>query len=267
MEHAHRTALQAGHARLYHYEKFCPEWLSITLREQKVHCSNPAKLNDPWDCRPWYDTTFLRTPADIDRFSEWSLSIADPPLLPDQQAHFEQQLRTNAHFRQAFIEGFSICNHSIISDRGIYCLTPEPCSTLMWSHYAAHHAGICLEFNTNNALFSEALEVNYRTSYPPWLPHEMEQIAFEMYLTKSDDWGYEEEFRIIGGLDMEKEHLNLDGDCFRLPPSALQSVIVGCEAREATYNAVANIVNEHAPGLQVKRVVRVPNHYKLTITI
>jgi hypothetical protein len=265
MTNIHRTAMQVGHNRLYHYENFRPEWLGTTLRERRIRCSNPAKLNDPWDCRPWYDTTFLKTPGDIESFLEWCRSIAEPPGLPDQQARFEYQFRTNAFFRQKFVEGFSICAQSIISSRRIYCLTPDPCSTLMWSHYAAHHTGICLGFNTDNSLFSEALEVIYRTSYPPWRPDEVEQIAYEILLTKCADWGYEREFRIIGGLAMEKEPLNLNGDFLRLPSGALQSVIVGCAASEDTYNAVIRIVSEHAPRLQVKRVVRVANHYRLTV--
>jgi len=40
----------------------------------------------------------------------------------------------------------------------------------------------------------------------------MEHVSLEMFLTKADGWAYEKEFRIIGGVDMEKDQLNLDGD-------------------------------------------------------
>ena len=83
-----------------------------------------------------------------------------------------------------------------------------------------------------------------------------------MLLTKAEDWGYEKEFRVIGGMNMEKEHLNLDGDWFHLPLGALQSVIVGCEA---AHDAVRNVVSRHAPDLPVRRVIRVPNYYRLQI--
>jgi hypothetical protein len=132
----------------------------------------------------------------------------------------------------------------------------------MWSHYAANHTGICLEFDIHNLLFSEAMEVTYRVKYPRWAPPDMEQIAFNMFLTKSDAWKDEQEFRIIGAVDSDKEHLIVEGDCLRLPPGALQSVIVGCQA---DHEAVRKIVGEHAPGLAVKRAGRVPNHYSLTI--
>jgi hypothetical protein len=45
--HPFHTALQAGHTRLYHYERFNPDWLTATLRDQRVYGTNPAKLNDP----------------------------------------------------------------------------------------------------------------------------------------------------------------------------------------------------------------------------
>src|SRR6185437_10691555 len=164
----------------------------------------------------------------------------------------ESMLRANDRLRQKFIDGFSTCNQLVIRDQRLYCLTPDPCSTLMWSHYANDHRGICLAFDTGNPLFSEALEVTYRSEYPRWVPHELEQIAFEMFLTKAHDWGYEKEFRIIGGVNMEKGYLNLDGDCFHLPPGALHSVIVGCEA---DYDAILKVVSEHAPDLPVRRIV------------
>jgi hypothetical protein len=262
MEHALRTAPQAGYARLYNYQRFCPEWLSTTLREEKIHCSNPANLNDPWDCRPWYDNHSIETPDQIEAFICWTRQFPQPGVSPHQQAKYESMLRTNAGWRQKFIEGFSACNQRVISHRGLYCLTPDPCSTLMWSHYADNHRGICLEFDTANPLFSEAVEVAYRSEYPRWVPHEMEQIAFEMFLTKAEDWSYEKEFRIIGGVNMEKDHLNLDGDWLRQPPGALQSVIVGCEA---DHDAIRKGVSRYAPNLPVRRVVRVSNHYRLQI--
>src|SRR5260370_1832082 len=95
MEHPHRTVRQAGHSRLYHYEKFRPEWLSTTLREQKVHCSNPANLNDPWDCRPWYDNS-ITEPDEIDALISWGRQFPQPGIPPRQPTQFEARLRTDA---------------------------------------------------------------------------------------------------------------------------------------------------------------------------
>jgi hypothetical protein len=57
----------------------------------------------------------------------------------------------------------------------------------------------------------------------------------------------------------------LDGDFVPLPNGALTAIILGCESQNRT--ELTSIVNQYAPGLAVKRMVRVPNHYKLEMTI
>jgi hypothetical protein len=133
----------------------------------------------------------------------------------------------------------------------------------MWSHYTDKHRGICLEFGTDNSLFAEAMEVIYRSNYPRWVPHNREEYAFEMFLTKSDDWEYEQEYRIIGTVDNGKDRLALiDGEYLRLPEGALQSIIVRCEA---DYDAVRKLVDEHSPQIPVKRIARAPDQFRLEI--
>jgi len=134
----------------------------------------------------------------------------------------------------------------------------------MWSHYAENHQGICLEFRTdNNSLFILAQEVIYRSEYPRWVPQNLFEIAREMILTKAEDWSYEREFRLIARPEVDETNLlKLYGEYLRIPPQALASVIVGCQG---DFEAVCRIVNERMPGLPVKRVVRTPNHYSLTI--
>ena len=82
MKQAHPTALEAGISTLYHYEKFNPEYLATTLRERKIHCSNPASLNDPWDCRPWFDSRWLKDPEVFPEVMTWFHRQAKEPLPP-----------------------------------------------------------------------------------------------------------------------------------------------------------------------------------------
>ena len=195
-ELTHPTAVQLGISRLYHYEKFCPEWLAATLRDQRIHCSNPATLNDPWDCRPRFDNRPHR--YNPDELRDWSFGIADPPLTASQKADFTNRLRSSDYI-QKFIDGFSDSIQRVIAELRVYCLTPDPCSSLMWSHYANNHRGICLEFATDNPLFDQAQRVDYSLEYPVWLPHqEEEKTAWDLLLTKSDDWEHEREFRVVG---------------------------------------------------------------------
>lgn len=211
--------------RLYHYEKLCPRWLEITLREGKIHCANPDKLNDPWDCKPF----FFRRPDATGPAESW--------------------------------ESLSLGLQKEIAKRRIYCLTEDPLSTLMWSHYAADHTGICLEFHLSNLLFMKVRGVAYNEQFPAITPNEFFDRALEMILTKAQCWEYEREFRLVGGPHFQEgEPLKTYDDFFKLPPLALMSVIVGCRG---DFETVRKLVNDNAPGLRVTRIVRAPNDYRL----
>jgi len=54
------TARDHGVTRFYNYQPGGLDWLSGTLSEKRILCSNPTNFNDPWDCKPFFD------PASID---------------------------------------------------------------------------------------------------------------------------------------------------------------------------------------------------------
>jgi len=229
---------------------------------------DPANLNDPWDCKPWLDGLALRDP---EVFKEVMAhyhrqSQAKGTLCPGLEQRLGTKLRDDPKEQAEFMDGQSKSIQRMVSERRIYCLTPHADSTLMWSHYADKHRGVCLEFCVDKPLFSQALQVIYASEYPLWLPHEFEtqqERTAEMILTKAGEWRYENEFRLISiPSGPETNWLRTHDDFFFLPPGALKSVIAGCQA---DYNAVRAIVETHAPDLPVKRAVRVPNHYRLVI--
>jgi hypothetical protein len=260
----YKAAHELGHTVLYHYEKFNREWLTATLCKQRVFCSDPTKLNDPWDCKPVYDSTFVREPDELEAFIHWTRTLPErrPPIQLETQ--FENRLRTDHVFRNEFIGTFSTGAHSVIEKRRIYCLTPDLCSMLMWSHYGDSHRGLCLQFSTDNPLFRNAWKVEYSETYPRWAPHKMLDYSMAALLTKSAAWQYEDEFRILASPTYrEGDTLMLqDEDFLKLPPNSLKAVIAGCRG---DYEAVTNIVRQHAPEVVVKRMVQIPNYYRLVI--
>ena len=220
-----RTWKDVHTARLYHYQNFCPARLATMLRQKKIHCADPTRLNDPWDCKPWFHKRADGTGPAVS-WDSLSEGIQDE-----------------------------------IAKRRIYCLTPDPLSILMWSHYAADHTGICLEFHLSNLLFNKVMGVVYQEEFPAILPEEMYSRVHDVLLTKAKCWSYEEEFRLLGSpyID-ENDPLRLHDNFLKLPDLALMSVIVGCKGE---YDAVKQVVNDSAPGLGVIQVIRAPNEYKL----
>jgi len=93
-------------------------------------------------------------------------------------------------------------------------------NALMWSHYADYHRGICIGFR--RAVMEQLAplqQVHYRARVPT-LPEELpeEEKLSASFLSKSGDWGYEREWRIIT-FD-GREYLNL-------PCGAISVVIFG----------------------------------------
>lgn len=262
--------LDSGVQQLYHYERFHPEYLASLLRDKRIRCSNPSNLNDPWDCRPWFDTKSSTDAITRKEMIAWFLMLDSGVQIDDQDLkNFERAAERNPEILARVTNHVSeLVRQMFVTHWRIYCLTPRPCSTLMWSHYADHHRGICLEFATNNELFRCARRVVYLSAYPAWQPHVlMDTRIEEALLTKSDDWQHEEEYRVVarrsnaGGTAGDRVLTSEDG-YLNLPINALMSIVVGCEAN---YELVTAIVKHYAPDLPVKRVVRVPNQYRLEI--
>jgi len=164
-------------------------------------------------------------------------------------------------------DGFSAAVQAEVAKRRIYCLTPDPLSILMWSHYSANHSGICLEFHTSNSLFTKAQAVIYEPEYPTILPEQLftRDTVDKVILTKANCWCYEEEFRLIASPFLsDDEPLKLRNGYLTIPDHCLMSVIVGCKG---DHEAVTDVVRKHSPATRVIRIIRAPNEYKLMMAI
>jgi hypothetical protein len=79
------TARKAGLDRLYHYQKFHPEHLSHLLLNQRVRCSDPTTLNDPWDCRPWFDPDAMDDPEVTEQFIQYIFAITPTETVSEEE--------------------------------------------------------------------------------------------------------------------------------------------------------------------------------------
>lgn len=258
------TARQLSFQKYYHYQPFCKDRLIPLLRDKKLFFSDPHSANDPWDCKPWFDyRPMLDDPVEREKMIAFLRILATPENLANPlRTVYENRLRTDNDALMKDVEAFSRGLTKEIGKRRIYCVTPLPASTLMWSHYSNNHRGICLEFDKNNPLIEQARPVRYKKTYPEWTPQGVVDDPLASLLTKAMDWCYEREFRIIA-TSLEGP-TKLDGNFVSLPDGALTAIILGCESQNGA--ELIGIVNEYAPGLPTKRAVRVPNQYELTIT-
>ncbi len=137
----------------------------------------------------------------------------------------------------------------------------------MWAHYAQKHEGICLEFDAGHDQVGRACRVLYQDHFPLIEPDALSdplRLINEMFLTKSQEWAYEEEYRLMGRSDFDPTFpLRTVDDYLPLRPSALTGIVAGVRADVA---AVQEVMSQSGCDIPLRRAVQVPNQYRLEIT-
>ena len=184
---------------LYHWEKFCEKRLHALLRDRRIYCSKPTSFNDPWDCKPHFNTEILHDPAERLKHARWAIDLykRKNSMPSAAQEHMRQTFLHNPVAADKLINQLSGEMASSIDEQyRVYCLGPDPKNLLMWSHYADSHRGICLEFSLSNNIFCAALKCEYSSAFPIMTLHDdSDEAALLSLLAKSDVWSYEKEYR------------------------------------------------------------------------
>ncbi len=194
---------------------------------------------------------------------------------PTEEEHRKSlaRLRSDRAFLESLIDRCSEAMAASISGRyKLYCLTTHSSNALMWSHYAAGHSGICLEFSCRNSVFGGALKVEYRDTYPafPLASDEFED-NISLLMTKARIWSYEDEYRLVAqdaNVATGHDTLRTKSSFLKLPPDALTAVIMGCLIKSSDA-AEIRAMFEAQVGRRValKKIVRAPDHYDLSTEI
>jgi len=140
--------------------------------------------------------------------------------------------------------------NNLIDSYRFYCLSANPASNLMWSHYADCHRGFCIEFKWD---YFRPDKINYTDQIP-----EFDLIKFfgverpensgigEEILkglrTKMSEWRYEDEYRFQASNAMKKFGIpivsNTEIKKHLYPQDAVESIIFGCKMPESTKNFI-----------------------------
>lgn len=179
--------------KLYRYREF-DKYLENNLSGE-IHFSNPSEFNDPFDSAIKIDyITYASHFLKVDRREVENLLEKEPKIKRLFNKHFHE---TYTNFK----------NHVKIA-----CFTASPCNTLMWSHYAEHHSGYCIEYNTENVMFRNmVLPVIYKDEMydcTECLITMSKSIAINAIFFKDKAWDYENEWRAFGTTDYFKENVN-----------------------------------------------------------
>lgn len=151
----------------------------------------------------------------------------------------------------------------------ISCFSKRNDSTLMWSHYADSHRGICIEYNFPAK--DNYKKVKYTNKRPQmklfnlisaFLGHTIvgKELKADEYkytkeilkpfFVKSIDWKYEDEVRCIYTTDdYKKDDIEYDGDNHFVKVGSIKKIFIGCKAR----------------GPKVDEILRLASHRKIPV--
>ena len=253
---------------LYHWQPANLGRLEVTLREGTIYCSKPSDFNDPWDCRPFFNTDLLDDPQVRQKHIEWAVDICrrDGRMSDEDIAKMARQLENRDLLDEKIREVTNGTQEVVMNRYRVYCMCPDASNQLMWAHYADSHRGICLEFNGKNEVICAALEVQYFNALPVTKAYsnDLKENLLPL-LAKSDAWQYENEFRLV---TQEKSNttghdtLLTENGQLKLPEGALSGIIIGCQG---PYDEVRQLVQNCGANIPLRRAHRVENHYALDI--
>jgi len=191
-----------------------------------IRFTQPSAFNDPFELLP-----AVVVPNDaVERQLSFSFDVRaqrrqQPPgeldAVPDQCQASDAMSRDIVHQFNSLI--------------GILCLSRVNDSLLMWSHYADQYAGAVVEFDRRHEFFDSQIDVEYRPLRPlrdvSTYASASEPIPVAELCTKSEQWKYEQEVRVIRCL-VDCEERGPDRRAFpvytqQLPFECIKSVALG----------------------------------------
>jgi hypothetical protein len=223
---------------------------SDVLADSRIRFTQPAVLNDPFETLPAF-TEYRNTLKNVmPEFSQLQKESFNALGLS------EEDVRNNAlsNVLDNVAELFSPCI-------GILSLSRCRDNILMWSHYADSHQGFVIGFDSENSFFTPSKgkaidglrDVKYsrkRPILPPnglnsLNPDKMREWTEHIFFTKSEDWAYEQEMRILASPLAADHKISVkdgwDRCLYSFDPQAVKEIIVGIRASIQTRKTLTRI--------------------------
>lgn len=170
----------------------------------------------------------------------------------------------------------------------IFCVVEEPDNLLMWAHYTQNHQGAVIQFECipelDNVLCA-AMKVNYVTD-PPVIAKTIddyiryltgqtntvnhESLFYDLYLSKSDHWKYEKEWRVFIPPNLINPIIPKDAygneilfDLISFNPKEIHSIYFGCKMSEDNRQKIETCLSGDFEHVKKYNCIRNEKKYKL----
>jgi hypothetical protein len=238
---------------IYKYRNWTDIYHKNTLLKNQIYLSSPKDFNDPLDCRIPINYSYLQTGEQIDKYVNSIISKNHEEFskqgvnIEIESAKLKQRIIDDPKKFQKWYE--SIFFEEIDIHYGIYSMSEEWNSLLMWTHYANNHQGVCIGFWQKKLLELNRFIMG-RVIYPPnnvfpdVSPFEDDdtKTLIKQTNTKSNEWQYEKEYRLTTLYyplkpTIEERTYTLSNDFFA-------EIIIGMRATEKTRTELLQIAKD-----------------------
>ena len=248
--------------RLYKYREFNNQTLDMIVSDN-LYYADPGAFNDPLDSRPSLDkdlddvelAKILRILVE-QRSTEEMRGGAKALGAKGQKTmeHIKRRSRGEAVRRIADIEYYAtepdfdpdeherfLLGHHIQEEllrryeRGIVALAEQDDCPLMWSHYGEQHRGICIGYSVPADAAGDVHRIEYggsrlvqASAVAAMLAGNdvaRRQVDEAVLLRKAENWGYEQEWRLLGHRGLQSSPVELEEVVFGLKCKAASKYI------------------------------------------
>lgn len=187
-----------------------------------------------------------------------------------------EQMYDVDHLRKTSNEVISKVNRAFSLD-GVFCSTTDNNNLLMWAHYADHHRGAVIEYTPNvekDSVFLASKPVQYSKERP--LPYKdasamidglvmnpdeaIKDIVDRLVYTKSDEWQYEQEYRLFVPFMLKPEQ---DFATLEFHTEELTTIYFGCRMNDEEIKEIKDMANEINPTVKFFKSVISSKAYRV----
>lgn len=223
-----------------------------TVKDKTLKFTNPADFNDPFE--------FYNELVKFDISQKHMKQIIKKRIKnKDRIRNKIERFKANKPvFINHLIEQFE--NRKKSTKVSCFSLTNK--NILMWSHYSSFHTGACIEFSTDilKETFSQDClieSVIYKRKLKALNFSKYKEKAINHWiLTKSKDWKYEKEKRIILG--------NNPDELQRIPAEAILKLTFGCKTeKKDIQNMIKLIETNNLDWIKISKMEMSKRKYEL----
>lgn len=233
------------------------------LTDNELYLSSADQFNDPFDCA----LAFRYKESDLTRENLFKKlfengkkmwpSYSDEQLKKIANERIDYGVFENGRYWKENRDDF---HKSVNSTLGIFSLSAVNDNILMWSHYSDSHRGFCVGFDSDKLfkLSGSLGEVIYDDAFPEvGLFDDSMEGFLRLFITKSIDWCYEEEYRILK-VNFAKNILTFSNDCVR-------QIIFGCNIKPEHKEEIMKIAESKYKQAEIFESEINPTEFKLDI--